>query len=125
MKQVLRIARYALCGFALLLPVMAQDPDNTKTNKRDRDGQTATADKQSETAADRDMAKQVRRAITSEKGLSTYAKNVKIVVKDGEITLRGPVRSEEEKSRIEEIARKNAGAAKVINEMEVAPKEPK
>jgi hyperosmotically inducible periplasmic protein len=123
MNIAFRLGKYALCGVLLLLPAMAQDPDNTKKNERDRQGTTATADKQSQNPADRELARQIRRAITSDKAMSTYAKNVKIVVNNGEVTLRGPVRTEEEKNKIEEVARKNAGTAKVINELEVAPKE--
>jgi osmotically-inducible protein OsmY len=40
-------------------------------------------------------------------------------VKNGSTTLRGPVRSETEKMRVEELAKAN-GASSVSNELEIA-----
>src|ERR1700732_104191 len=96
-------------------------PDNSKTNKRDRDKNSPTADRQKMNATDRDLAKRIRSAIVDDKSLSTYAHNIKIVAQDGKVTLKGPVRSEEEKSAIEAKATEVAGAGNVINQLEVAP----
>jgi len=49
------------------------------------------------------------------------AHNIKIVAQDGKVTLKGPVRSEEEKSAIETKATEVAGAGNVVNQLEVAP----
>jgi len=98
-----------------------QQPDNTKTNKRDREKTSPTADRQKMNATDRDLAKRIRASIMDDKQLSTYAHNVKIVAQDGKVTLKGPVRSEEEKSAIEAKATDVAGAGNVINQLEVAP----
>src|SRR5215467_1143687 len=76
-------------------------PDNTKTNQRDRNASEPTADQQKENMSDRDLAKQIRRAITQDKSLSTYAHNVKVIAQNGSVTLKGPVKSEEEKTTIE------------------------
>jgi len=70
---------------------------------------------------DRDLAKRIRSAIVDDKSLSTYAHNIKIVAQDGKVTLKGPVRSEEEKSAIETKVTEVAGAGNVINQLEVAP----
>src|SRR5260370_36342144 len=93
-----------LLGTALLaVPIPRQDnalqpaPDNSKLKKRN----SPTADQQKMNATDRDLAKRIRAAIVGDKSLSTYAHNVKIVAQDGKVTLKGPVRSEEEKSAIE------------------------
>ena len=95
-------------------------PDNTKMNQDERNSGT-TADQQKENQSDRELARQVRRAIVQDKSLSTYAHNVKIVAQDGTVTLKGPVRSEEEKAAIEKKAADVAGgAAKVQNQLEVA-----
>jgi hyperosmotically inducible periplasmic protein len=51
--------------------------------------------------------------------MSTDAKNVKIIIIDGHVTLRGPVSSAEEKSVIGEIATRIAGAGNVDNQLEV------
>ena len=112
---------FILAG-SLAMSTFAQQPDNTKVNKRDKDiaAQQTTPQNATATKTDLETLRKIRRAVTSEKGLSTYAHNVKITVKDGAATLRGPVRSTEEKSRIEELAKAN-GASSVVNELEIAP----
>jgi hyperosmotically inducible protein len=52
--------------------------------------------------------------------MSTDAHNVKIITKDRHVTLRGPVKSEDEKKRIEEIAQDVAGSGNVDNQLEFA-----
>ncbi len=75
--------------------------DNTKTNQRDKSKAEPTADQQKENQSDRELTQQIRRAIVQDKSLSTYAHNVKIISEDGMVTLKGPVRSEEEKTAVE------------------------
>ncbi len=58
----------------------------------------------------------------ADKSLSTYAHNVKIIATNGVVTLRGPVRSEDEKAAIEAKAKAVAGMAGVRNRLTVAPK---
>lgn len=103
--------------------VQAQDepakPDNTKVNKRDRSKGEPTADQQKENANDRQLARKIRRAIVTDKSLSTYAHNVKVIVQDGAVTLKGPVHTEEEKHAIEAKAAEVAGAGKITNEISV------
>jgi len=94
-------------------------PDNTKTNKQDRAPGAVTADQQKENKTDRQLAQQIRKSITSDKSLSTYAHNVKVIAQNGTVTLKGPVRSEDEKSTIEQKATQVAGAANVKNEITV------
>ena len=96
-------------------------PDNTKVNTRDRAKGAVTADQQKENASDLDMAKRIRQSVIKDKSLSTYAHNVKIVVQGGQVTLKGPVRSEEEKKSIQAKAAEVAGAGKVTNEIDVTP----
>ena len=127
-KGFVFIAAVALLGSGVMAaPQPRQDPgqqsapDNSKTNKRDRDKSSPTADRQKMNPTDRDLAKRIRSAITDDKSLSTYAHNIKIIAQDGKVTLKGPVRSEEEKSAIETKATEVAGAGNVINQLEVAP----
>ena len=47
------------------------------------------------------------------------AKNVKIVTMNGHVTLRGPVNSVDEKTRIAEIANRIAQSGNVDNQLEV------
>jgi osmotically-inducible protein OsmY len=118
-----------VCVLALALPLSAQTPsrqptapDNTKVNKGDRDQKQPTADQQKLNRSDSEITRDIRRSITKDKALSTYAKNVKIVTQKGNVTLRGPVRSEEEKSAIEAKANEVAGSGHVKNELQVATK---
>ena len=71
--------------------------------------------------ADRDTTQKIRKAVMGDKSLSTYAHNVKILVHDGKVTLRGPVRSEEEKRAVADMASSVAGADNVINELTIQP----
>ena len=98
----------------------AVEPDNSGRNVRDRDNQTKTSGDQSESEADRTISQNIRAAITSDDSLSTNGKNVKIITSDGTVTLRGPVKSEKEKSEIEAKAKQIAGVKKVDNQLEIA-----
>ena len=98
----------------------AVEPDNSGRNVRDRDDQNKTAGDQSESEADRTITQNIRDAITADDALSTNGKNVKIITNDGTVTLRGPVKSEKEKSEIEAKAKQVAGVRKVDNQLEIA-----
>jgi len=52
-------------------------------------------------------------------GLSMTAKNIKIITASGQVTLRGPVKTAEEKARIDQLAKSAAGGAKIDNQLEV------
>jgi hyperosmotically inducible protein len=134
MKQVLRRA-FQVFLFACLLTLAsplasAQDssaqapaPDNTKVNERDKNKAEPTADQQKENRPDREITRQIRRSIVQDKSLSSYAHNVKIISQNGMVTLKGPVRSDEEKSAVEEKAAEIAGKDKVTSQLEVKPKQ--
>jgi hyperosmotically inducible periplasmic protein len=97
-------------------------PDNTKLNKRDRDASEATADQQKMNPSDRELTRKIRRAVMADKTLSTYAHNVKIISQDGHVTLKGPVRSEDEKNSILSKASTEAGGSdKVTDQLSVKP----
>ena len=96
-------------------------PDNTKTNQGDANKGATTADQQKMNAADRSITKEIRSSIIKDKSLSTYAHNIKIITQDGKVTLKGPVRSEDEKAAIESKAVAIAGANNVTDQLEVAP----
>ena len=97
-------------------------PDNTRVNKQDRQPGAVTADQQKENRSDRELTAEIRRAITKDKEMSTYAKNVKVVAQNGQVTLKGPVRSEDEKKAIEAKAAAVAGESSVDSQIRVAPK---
>jgi osmotically-inducible protein OsmY len=111
----------AVCSL-ITVPAMAQTPpDNTKVNKRDRAKGAPTADQQKENAGDRDLTQKIRQSIMKDKSLSTYAHNVKVIAQGGNVTLKGPVRSDEEKRTIEMMANEVAGSGHVTNQLTVAP----
>jgi len=97
----------------------APKADNTKTNKRKDDA--PTADQQKNNKSDVDVTAEIRRAVMDDKSLSVYAHNVKIIAQDGMVTLKGPVRSEAEKTTIEQKAVAVVGQAKVTNLIEIEP----
>lgn len=107
---------------ALALSLVAQQPDNTKVNQRDQKSGALTADQQGNSKADVERTANVRKAILEQKGLSTYANNVKVITVDGHVTLRGPVRDQAERDLIAGLASGIAGKANVKNELEIAPK---
>jgi hyperosmotically inducible periplasmic protein len=96
--------------------------DNTKVNQRDQNASEPTADQQQNNRSDRDITQQIRKSIMDDKSLSTYAHNVKIITQNGKVTLKGPVRSEEEKRAVETKATEIAGESKVTNQLAVKPK---
>jgi hyperosmotically inducible periplasmic protein len=113
----------AALATVLLAPVTsgAQDqspakasPDNSATNQT----QTKTAEQQSEATSDRMLTKKIRQALIADKSLSVYGHNVKIITKDGSVTLKGPVKSEEEKQTIASKAQSIVGSPdKVTNQL--------
>jgi hyperosmotically inducible protein len=124
-------ARTALCTCILLLvplclvptsfgqdqnsPPASASSDNSATNK----GQNTTAEHQSDNSTDLMITKKIRQSLIADKSLSTYGHNVKIITRHGEVTLKGPVHSEEEKQAIASKAEEVAGAGKVSNQLTV------
>lgn len=116
-----------LAGPILGARVSQQDPqqpppaDNTKTNQRDKSQTSPTADQQKMNPADRDITKKIRMALHNDNSLSTYAHNIKIITQNGKVTLKGPVRSDDEKTNIGAKAIAVAGDGNVDNQLDVVP----
>ncbi len=108
---------------ALMLPgtlALAQTaPDNTKVNKQDQSTASPNADHAKNNKSDTKIMADIRREVVKDKSLSTYAHNVKIVSRQGKVTLRGPVHTDQEKTTIEQYATKVAGDGNVTNEITV------
>ena len=113
--SVLTLALIVSGTSGAMLGQAATAPDNSKQNAH----QTRTADNQSNAAGDRQTTAQVRRAIIADKSLSMYAHNVKILVAGGQVTLKGPVHSDEEKQKVEADAATVVGADKITNKLTV------
>lgn len=92
--------------------------DNTGTNVRDRSDATLTPGDQGESQSDLELTRKIRRQITSNDQLSSEAKNIKIITKDGKVTLRGPVNNATEKRTIASIAQQVANGT-IDDQLEV------
>ncbi len=111
-----------LACFPLLnaVPAMAQaqtcqQPDNSGHNKH----HAKTADNQPNAKDDRLTTQKVRKAIIADKGLSTYAHNVKIITENGTVTLKGPVKSDDEKQKVTAAAAGVVSQDKVVDQLTV------
>jgi osmotically-inducible protein OsmY len=103
MKFVRRFLPIILCGAWLV--AFAQEPGQQKIN-----------------AADLDLAKRVRQSIIADKSLSTEAHNLKVISRNGVVTLKGPVHSEDEKKAVMSKAIEVVGSrTRVSNQMSVRP----
>ncbi|MEI9942558.1 MAG: BON domain-containing protein [Pseudomonadota bacterium] len=97
------------------------DADNSRVNQRDRNSATLTPMDQGSSASDRNITQQIRKDLMKDKSLSFTAKNVKIITIGGKVTLRGPVKSEAERSAIEAAARRAVGdGAQVDSQLEIS-----
>ena len=120
------LAAGAIMGALALGPVVSfaqqgekTPADNTKVNKRDRSKAEPTADQAKNNAPDREIMQKIRKSLMDDNSLSTYAHNVKIISQHGKVTLKGPVRSEEERRTVEQKASEVAGAENVINKITI------
>jgi osmotically-inducible protein OsmY len=120
---MMRLAVLAL-ALPLTLPCWVgaeagHDADNTGKNVRDREDRTVTPMDQSNKQEDIDVTASIRRALMDDGKLSTNARNVKIITRDGVVTLRGPVENEQEKVTIARTAQSVAGVRRVDNQLEI------
>jgi osmotically-inducible protein OsmY len=112
---------FLLLAFALSAPTLltstahAQAADNSRQNKTE----SPTADNQGSVKSDRLTTAQIRKAIIADKGLSTYAHNIKIIVQNGKITLKGPVKSDEEKQKVLADAGSVAASGQIADQITV------
>jgi hyperosmotically inducible periplasmic protein len=122
MFQVVLQRSLIVSGLLLSLsvaPALAQAPDNTKVNRRDKGKAQPTADQAKNTLSDREVMQKIRKAVVADKSLSTYGHNVKIIAEHGKVTLKGPVHTEEESKNIEAKASEVAGSGNVTNMLAV------
>jgi hyperosmotically inducible periplasmic protein len=112
-KSVLTISILICATSALYAQVQ---PDNTAVNQRDRNASEPTADQQKMNAADQQLSASIRKQIMEDKSLSTDAHNVKIISQNGEVTLKGPVKSEDERRSILDKAKANTGDDKKVHD---------
>jgi hypothetical protein len=99
---------------------IGKQPDNTGVNERDRNDPSLTPMDQGGSEADRKTTQQIRQAVMADDSLSFTAKNIKIITREGKVTLRGPVKNAQERAAIESAAARVAGAGQVDNQLEIA-----
>ena len=112
------------CLSSLTLAAMAADDeqtkaDNTAINERDRSGDTKTSGDQSNSSADLKIAQAIRQALMKDGDLSATAKNIKVITENGQVTLRGPVKNVQEKTRVDQLAKSAAGGAHIVDQLDV------
>jgi hyperosmotically inducible periplasmic protein len=108
---------------AISLAAVADDDkskaDNTAINERDRSNETKTSGDQSNTPADLKVTQAIRRALMKDSELSTTAKNVKVITANGQVTLRGPVKTAQEKAKISQLAKSASGGAQIVDQLDI------
>ena len=111
-----------VCAQSSAGPAMSSTAaDNTSNNKADQSSASVNADTQSNSPSDIDLTKRIRQSVMADKSLSTYAHNVKIVTNNGGVTLKGVVRSDQERDTVAMKAATLAGKDNVVNQLKVAP----
>jgi hyperosmotically inducible protein len=93
--------------------------ENTEQNVRDQNNATLTPEDQKETEGDIKITAAIRQALVRNKSLSVNAQNVKIITRNGVVTLRGPVESKKESKKIKKIAKHTLGVLKIDNQLEI------
>jgi hyperosmotically inducible periplasmic protein len=108
--------------FILMFSVMgvsAIQADNSAKNKRDQQAHEITADKHGTSEKDIKISSTLRQALVNDSALSTYAQNVKIITVNGEVILKGPVKTVQEQNALVSAAKKVSGVTNVVNKTEV------
>ena len=122
--EMFRVSLFVFIATLTLTPAAFAEPkpDNSKRNADIQKMSAKTAENQEGNKDSIETTRNIRKALVGDSSLSTYAHNVKIITSDGKVTLKGPVRSADEKAKVESIAIKAAGSTTVSSELEVAPK---
>ncbi len=94
-------------------------PDDSGRNKRE-DGSQPTPLDQGNGQADTEITRAIRQAVNERTDLSFNAKNIKIISRNGMVTLRGPVANGAERDAIATMASSQTGVQQVDNQLEPA-----
>jgi osmotically-inducible protein OsmY len=127
-KKMSRYIRFAPCLSIVLLAACkegdrdARAAESVTTIPAAQDGRadsTPTASGQSNAKADIDHLAEIRKAIVDDDNLSVAAKNVTVVTSSGRVTLRGTVSTDEERKRVEDLAKRSSATLSVDNQIQV------
>ena len=94
------------------------DPSNTGINKRDRDDKTLTPMDQMENESDLKITQEIRQALMKGE-FSMAAKNIKVITRNGTVTLRGPVKTAAELEQISVLVKAMPGIRSIDNQLQV------
>jgi osmotically-inducible protein OsmY len=114
-----------LLGTAAVLGVLCIGPaalNAQKASTNEPSSNRTTADQAKNDTSDRDIMQKIRKSIVDDKSLSTSAHNVKVIAKNGKVTLKGPVNSDAERQSVEQKATDVAGSGNVTNQLTVKAK---
>jgi hyperosmotically inducible periplasmic protein len=92
--------------------------ENTQRNARDENGTTLTPEDQNETEGDINITADIRKSVVNDSNLSVNAQNIKIITRNGKVTLRGTVESTTESTKLQQIATQTPGVLGVDNQIE-------
>jgi osmotically-inducible protein OsmY len=80
---------------------------------------TPTSQSDSDSDKDAALAERIRKAIVNDNKFSTSAKNIKVLFKNGIVTLQGSVRNDQEKAEIITRTRRITGTARIDDELDI------
>ena len=118
-RIILALASLSVVSLAAMAGNEKAKPDNTAINERDRSGETKTSGDQSNSSADLKTTQAIRQALMKDGELSMTAKNIKVITANGHVTLRGPVKTAQEKAKIDQLAKSAAGGVQIDNQLDV------
>jgi osmotically-inducible protein OsmY len=93
--------------------------ENTQLNVRDKNDTTLTPEDQNTSKRDIRITTHIRKMLVNDASLSVNAQNVKIISRNGRVTLRGPVESKAESKKLKKIAKRTRGVVRVNNQLEI------
>ncbi len=119
----MQISKKFLTVLAFVSPVLGASAfaqvDNTKRNAPIEEKNQLNAQDQGNSKVDLDLTQRIRQEVVKQDSFSSNAKNIKIITLNGVVTLKGPVKTANEKQAIEKIAVTAAAGKKVVNMISV------
>ena len=95
-----------------------RDASNTGINERDRDDKTLTPMDQMNNQSDLKITQEIRQALMKGE-FSMDAKNIKIITRNGAVTLLGPVKTASELEKISVLVKTMPGIKSIDNQLQV------
>ena len=127
-KQMIFVAGLILTPYLAIAasePVVADKPmvqnrdaSNTGINKRDRNDKTLTPMDQKNNQSDLNITQEIRQALMKDE-FSMDAKNIKVITRNGAVTLRGPVKTASELEKINVLVKAVPGIKSLDNQLQV------